>query len=146
MGRRIAVARDRRFDDIRLLVEEQGSKAVSRTIRRSAPLDDSHTTEALLKLCDVGCDWLILVAGMGARVMVDAAETHGRKEDLLARMQAAKIAARGYKTIKVLRELGLKPVMQDDDSTTEGLRRELNRLTLIALESPSSCTASRCPS
>ena len=57
--------------------------------------------------------------------MVGAEETLGRKDDLLARMQGAKIAARGYKTVKALKELGLKPVVQDDDGTTEGLRRQL---------------------
>lgn len=125
MGRRVAVAGDRRFDDIRLLVEKQGGEAVSRPMMRSAPLDDPQTTSAVLKLCDEGCDWLVLVTGMGTRAMVGVAETLGRKDDLLARMQAAKIAARGYKTVKALRELGLKPIVQDDDGTTEGLRRQL---------------------
>jgi uroporphyrinogen-III synthase len=125
MGRRIAVAGDRRFDDIRLLVEKQGGEAVSRPMMRTAPLDDPETTRALLKLCDEGCDWLMLVTGMGTRAMVGAAEALGRKDNLLARMQGAKIAARGYKTVKALKELGLKPVVQDDDGTTEGLRRQL---------------------
>jgi len=125
MGRRVAVAGDRRFGDIKLLVEKQGGEAVSRPMMRSAPLDDPGTTEAILRLCDEGCDWLVLVTGMGTRAMIGAAETLGRKDDLLARMRAAKIAARGYKTVKALKELGLKPVVQDDDGTTEGLRRQL---------------------
>ena len=125
LGRRVAIAGDRRFDDIKLLVEKQGGEAVSRPMMRSASLDDPETTEALLKLCDEGCDWLILVTGMGTRAMVGAAETLGRKDDLLERMQAAKIAGRGYKTVKALKELGLKPTVQDDDGTTEALRRQL---------------------
>ena len=124
-GRRIAVAGDRRFDDIDKLVTKQGGLAVSRPMMRSAPLDDPETTAAVLKVCDEGCDWLVLVTGMGTRAMVGVAETLGRKADLLARMQRAKIAARGYKTVKALKELGLKPVVQDDDGTTEGLRRQL---------------------
>ena len=125
MGSRVAVAGDRRFDDIKLLVEKQGGEAVSRPMMRSASLDDPETTAALLKLCDEGCDWLVLVTGMGTRAMVGVAETLGRKDDLLRRMQDAKIAARGYKTVKVLRELGFRPVVQDDDGTTEGLQRQL---------------------
>ena len=124
-GRRIAIAGDRRFDDIDKLVTKQGGEAVSRPMMRSAPLDDPETTAAVLKLCDEGCDWLVLVTGMGTRAMVGVAETLGRKADLSAQMQAAKIAARGYKTVKALKELGLKPVVQDDDGTTEGLRRQL---------------------
>ncbi len=125
LGRRVAIAGDRRFDDIDKLVAKQGGEAVSRPMMRSASLDDPETTKAVLKLCDEGCDWLVLVTGMGTRAMVGVAETLGRKDDLLAQMQAAKIAARGYKTVKALRELGLKPVVQDDDGTTEGLRRQL---------------------
>ena len=124
-GRRIAVAGDRRFDDIDKLVTKQGGLAVSRPMMRSAPLDDPETTAAVLKVCDEGCDWLVLVTGMGTRALVGVAETLGRKADLLARMQGAKIAARGYKTVKALKELDLKPVVQDDDGTTEGLRRQL---------------------
>lgn len=124
-GRRVAVAGDRRFDDIRLLVEKQGGEAVSRPMMRSAPLDDPQTTSAVLQLCDEGCDWLVLVTGMGTKAMVGVAETLGRKDDLLERMRAAKIAARGYKTVKALRELDLKPLVHDDDGTTEGLRRQL---------------------
>lgn len=125
IGRRVAVAGDRRFDDIRLLVEKQGGEAISRPMMRSAPLDDPGTTKALLKLCDEGCDWLILVTGMGTKAMVQAADNLGRKDDLLDLMQSAQIAARGYKTVKALKELGLEPRVQDDDGTTAGLRRQL---------------------
>ncbi len=125
MNRRIAIAGDRRFDDIDKLVSKQGGEAVSRPMMRSASLDDPETTKAVLRLCDEGCDWLILVTGMGTRAMVKVAESLGRQDDLLRQMQRAKIAARGYKTVKALKELGLKPVVQDDDGTTEGLRRQL---------------------
>ncbi len=125
MGRRIAIAGDRRFGDIQLLVEKQGGEAVSRPMMRSAPLDHPQTTEAVLRLCNEGCDWLVLVTGMGTRAMLSVAEALGCKDALLARMRAAKIAARGYKTVKALKELGLKPTVQDDDGTTEGLRRQL---------------------
>ena len=125
LGRRVAIAGDRRFDDIGKLVAKQGGEAVSRPMMRSASLDDPETTAAVLKLCDEGCDWLVLVTGMGTRAMVKVAESLGRQDDLLMQMQRAKIAARGYKTVKALKELGLKPVVQDDDGTTEGLRRQL---------------------
>lgn len=125
MNRRVAVAGDRRFDDIEKLVAKQGGVAVSRPMMRSAPLDDPETTEAVRRLCDEGCDWLILVTGMGTRAMVGVAESLGRKDELLGRMQAAKLAVRGYKTVKALKELGLKPFVEDDDGTTEGLRRGL---------------------
>ncbi len=125
LGRRIAIAGDRRFDDIEKLVTKQGGEAVSRPMMRSAPLDDPETTAAVLKLCNEGSDWLVLVTGMGTRAMVKVAESLGRADDLLMQMQRAKIAARGYKTVKALKELSLKPVVQDDDGTTEGLRRQL---------------------
>lgn len=125
LGRRIAVAGDRRFDDIGKLVAKQGGEALSRPMMRSAPLDDPETQAAVLRLCDEGCDWLLLVTGMGTRALVGVAEALGRKEDLLARMRSAKLAVRGYKTVKALKELGLKPLVEDDDGTTEGLRRQL---------------------
>jgi uroporphyrinogen-III synthase len=125
MNRRIAIAGDRRFEDIGKLVAKQGGTALSRPMMRSAPLDAPETTEAVLRLCDEGCDWLILVTGMGTRALVTVADALGRKDDLLRRMNEAKIATRGYKTVKALKELGLKPHVEDDDGTTEGLRRGL---------------------
>ncbi len=124
-GKRIAIAGDRRFDDIAKIVAKQGGAALSRPMMRSAPLDAPETTEAVLRLCDAGCDWLILVTGMGTRALVQVAQTLGRKDDLLRRMGEAKLAVRGYKTVKALKELGLKPYIEDDDGTTEGLRRQL---------------------
>ncbi len=124
-GKRIAIAGDRRFEDIEKIIAKQGGVALSRPMMRSAPLDAPETTEAVLRLCDEGCDWLILVTGMGTRAMVEVAEGLGRKDDLLKRMADAKIAARGYKTVKALKELGLKPLVEDDDGTTDGLRRRL---------------------
>ncbi len=125
VNRRVAIAGDRRFDDIEKLVAKQGGVALSRPMMRSAPIDDPETTGAVLRLCDEGCDWLILVTGMGTRAMVGVAESLGRKDDLLEQMQSAKLAVRGYKTVKALKELGLKPFVEDDDGTTEGLRRML---------------------
>lgn len=125
IDRRVAIAGDRRFDDIQKLVAKQGGVALSRPMMRSAPIDDPETTEAVLKLCDEGCDWLLLVTGMGTRAMVGVAESLGRKDDLLRRMRDAKLGVRGYKTVKALKELGLKPLVEDDDGTTEGLRRML---------------------
>lgn len=130
MNRRVAVAGNRRFGDIDKLIAKQGGEAVSRPMMRSAPLNDPETTAAVLKLCDEGCDWLVLVTGMGTRAMVAVAETLGRKDELLTQMQKAKIAARGYKTVKALKELELKPIVQDDDGTTEGLRRRLEPYNL----------------
>ena len=125
MNRRVAIAGDRRFEDIAKLVAKQGGVALSRPMMRSAPIDDPETTEAVLRLCDEGCDWLLLVTGMGTRAMVGVAESLGRKDDLLRRMGDAKLGVRGYKTVKALKELGLKPSVEDDDGTTEGLRRML---------------------
>ena len=125
MNRRVAIAGDRRFDDIEKLVAKQGGVALSRPMMRSAPIDDPETTEAVLRLCDEGCDWLLLVTGMGTRAMVGVADSLGRRDDLLQRMGNAKLGVRGYKTVKALKELGLKPLVEDDDGTTEGLRRML---------------------
>lgn len=124
-GKRIAIAGDRRFEDIERIVAKQGGVALSRPMMRSAPLDDPETMSAVLRLCDEGCDWLLLVTGMGTRAMVEVAETLGRKADLLKRMGEARLAVRGYKTVKALKDLGLKPEVEDDDGTTEGLRRGL---------------------
>ena len=125
IDRRVAIAGDRRFEDIDKLVAKQGGVALSRPMMRSAPIDDPETTEAVLKLCDEGCDWLLLVTGMGTRAMVGVADSLGRRDDLLRRMRDAKLGVRGYKTVKALKELGLKPLVEDDDGTTEGLRRML---------------------
>lgn len=123
--KRVAIAGGRRFEDIAKLIAKQGGVAVSRPMMRIAPLDDPATLAGVEKLCAEGCDWLILLTGMGTRALVEVAQGLGKKDLLLKRMQEATIATRGYKTVKALKELGFTPAVQDDDGSTAGLRRRL---------------------
>jgi len=124
-GKRIAVAGARRFEELDTLVRKLGGEAVLRPMMRSAPLDDPSVTAAALRLCERGCDWIVLVTGVGTRALLEVAGKLGKEEALLGHMRGARIAARGYKTVKALKDLGLKPLVKDDDGTVEGLKRTL---------------------
>jgi uroporphyrinogen-III synthase len=124
-GKRIAVAGGRRFDELQALIGKLGGEALSRPMMASAPMDDPLVTQAIETFTQQGGDWTVLVTGMGTSAMLEAAATRGLEQELLARLQQSRIAARGYKTVKTLKSLGLTPVVQDDDGTLEGLTRQL---------------------
>lgn len=124
-GRRIAVAGGRRFDELDALIGKLGGEALSRPMMASAPMDDPLVTQAIETFTRQESDWTVLVTGMGTSAMIDAAAKRGLEQKLLERLQQSQIAARGYKTVKTLKQLGLTPVVQDDDGTLEGLTRQL---------------------
>src|SRR5690606_7077730 len=55
----------------------------------------------------------------------EMAEEMGLLEVLLANLSNSRIAARGYKTVNVLKKRQLTAHVRDDDGSTDGLIREL---------------------
>ncbi|MCA9836006.1 MAG: uroporphyrinogen-III synthase [Trueperaceae bacterium] len=123
--KRIAVAGARRFDDLQAIIEKQGGEAILRSMMSSSDHDEAEVEKALKTFAARGTDWLILVTGVGTKALLEKAEGLGLAVPIKQHMDAASLAIRGYKTLNVLKTLGLKPEVIDDDGTVEGLRREL---------------------
>jgi len=124
-GKRIAVTGGRRFKEISALITKLGGEAVLRPMMGSSNNDSRELAEVITTLCRQGADWLILVTGIGTRTLLAKAEDLGCGGALRSLLGTARLAARGYKTVKALKELGLGPQITDDDGTIIGLRRRL---------------------
>ncbi|WEK54807.1 MAG: uroporphyrinogen-III synthase [Candidatus Cohnella colombiensis] len=75
-------------------------------------------------------DWLLLTTGIGTTALLDQADELGLKDQLLTVMKQTPIAARGYKTLNVLRKLEITPTIIAEDGTTEGLFKALSAYPL----------------
>jgi uroporphyrinogen-III synthase len=123
-GKRIAVAGGRKFDELAAIIAKQGGEALYRPMMGSVSNDSTDLADVIRKVCE-GADWFVLVTGVGTKALLEKADELGLGERLRELLGGAQIAARGYKTFNVLKTLGLKPVIIDDDGTVEGVRRRL---------------------
>lgn len=126
----IAVGGSRRFTEIEKLITKLGGQAEEYALMNAVPLNDPSITEPLTKVCEEGFDYFIGITGMGVKAMLQAAELLELRDVLTQRLTDSMLAVRGYKTVKALKELDLKPAIQDDDGSVEGLVRPLKEIDL----------------
>lgn len=124
-GKRVAIAAQRRAEELSHLVEKLGGVPLVRPMQGTVFSDPAETARQIRQAVDAGFDWAIFTTGMGTNALFEAAAAHGLEADFLNALRQASIAARGYKTVKALSQRGLRPVARDDDGTTRGLVRAL---------------------
>lgn len=124
-GKRIALLGSRKIEEMCKLVSNQGGTPLSRPAQGMTFLDDSKLKEDLNLLVEGKFEWVIFTTGIGIETLLNAAEKNNMKEKFLRSLQEVKIAARGYKTVNMLKKLGLTPLVRDDDGSTAGLVRAL---------------------
>ncbi len=105
------------------MIGKFGGNAVIRPAQGTVFLDDSQFAEQLQSLIEQPVDWLVLTTGVGTEALLSTAEKLGQLDRFMETLRTVRIAARGYKTVNVLRKLGLTPEVRDDDGTTAGLLR-----------------------
>ncbi len=123
--KRIAFCGARRSAELSALIEKLGAIPLSRPMMVTESLDSPNVTEAVKRFADEGADWLVATTGMGMRAMREVAVSLGVEADFTAKLEHTHLAVRGYKTVKALKEMSLKPDVLDDDGTLLGLRRQL---------------------
>lgn len=126
-GKTIAIAGSRKLEEISALIEKQGGMAVIRPLQGTVFFAEKEVEADLRRFVEEGADWVILTTGIGTNSLIDLADKLGIKEQLLSRFKEAKIGARGYKTLAVLKNLEIAPVAVDDDGTNRGLVRSLEK-------------------
>ena len=124
-GKTIALAGQRKSEELSKLVENLGGQALIRPAQGTVFLDDTNVEKEIHALIDGNYEWLIFTTGLGTDKLYQTAANMGLGEQFLQALTNAKIAARGYKTVNVLKKLGLTPDVRDDDGSTAGLVREL---------------------
>ncbi|GFN32755.1 uroporphyrinogen-III synthase [Paenibacillus xylaniclasticus] len=122
-GKTIAVTGPRKAEEMSRMIGKFGGRAVIRPAQGTVFLDDSQFAEQLQSLIEQPVDWLVLTTGVGTEALLSTAEKLGQLDSFIETLRKVRIAARGYKTVNVLRKLGLTPEVRDDDGTTAGLLR-----------------------
>ncbi|CAM4279293.1 uroporphyrinogen-III synthase [Paenibacillus tarimensis] len=124
-GITVAVTGPRKAEDMSRMIEKFGGRAVIRPAQGTVFVDDSQIEEQLKGLIADPADWLVLTTGVGTEALLNKASQLGLEEDFMAALRQMKLAARGYKTVNVLRKLELTPAVRDNDGTTAGLLEEM---------------------
>jgi uroporphyrinogen-III synthase len=126
-GKRIVIAGTRKTDEITALIEKQGGSAVVRSLQGTVFLAEKEVEPDLRRFVENGADWVVLTTGIGTETLIDLSGKIGLQEEFMKIIREAKIASRGYKTLSVLKKLGITPVAVDDDGTNRGLVRSLEK-------------------
>ncbi|BBH23792.1 hypothetical protein Back11_51370 [Paenibacillus baekrokdamisoli] len=129
-GKIIAITGPRKAEEFSKMVGKFGGTSLIRPAQGTVFLDDTQIEEQLKALIENPADWIILTTGVGTDALLQMAEKLGLGEQFLAVLGQIRIAARGYKTVNVLRKLGLTPEVRDDDGTSAGLLRMMEAYDL----------------
>lgn len=124
--KRVALAGPRKSEEQSAIVKNLGGIPLLRPAQGTVFLNDSNVKSEIIRIIEGHFDWLIVTTGVGIDTLLKTAREMGQEEEFLSALRKIKIAARGYKTINLLKKLNLKPVVRDDDGSTAGLVRELS--------------------
>ncbi|MDQ0219188.1 uroporphyrinogen-III synthase [Peribacillus cavernae] len=124
-GKRIALVGQRKSEELSKLVENLGGIPFLRPAQGTVFLDESNIESDIKSIIEDGFNWMIFTTGIGTDALYNIAEKMGKAKEFIEALGKANIAARGYKTVNVLKKLGITPLVRDDDGSTAGLLREL---------------------
>lgn len=130
-GYRILILETREEAQFSRLLADQGADVVQCPMFTIEDAPDAGPIEAWIGRCiDAPFDDLVLTTGEGLRRLLKAADTTGRKPDLIAAIGKSRTFARGPKPGKALREIGLEPHTTTEKPTSEGISETLSRISL----------------
>jgi uroporphyrinogen-III synthase len=129
-GKVIAVTGPRKADDMSRMVGKFGGEAVLRPAQGTVFLEDTDVEEQLRALISHPADWIILTTGVGTEALLQTAENLGLSVQFTEALGRMRLAARGYKTLNALRNIGLAPEIYSEDGTTAGVLRALEAYDL----------------
>ncbi|MFC0215721.1 uroporphyrinogen-III synthase [Paenibacillus chartarius] len=124
-GKRIALTGPRRSEELGTLIAKMGGVPLFRPAQGTTVLDDSNIEAEVKRVAEGAFDWMILTTGVGTELLYETAKRLDMAEQFVSSLGGMQIAARGYKTVNMLKKLGLKPVVRDDDGSTAGLLRQM---------------------
>ncbi|WP_110926197.1 uroporphyrinogen-III synthase [Bacillus massiliglaciei] len=126
-GKKIAVLGPRKAEEISKIITNLGGIPLIRPAQGTVYPDQSQLENDIEDLIEGKYDWMILTTGIGTDILYQAAVKMGRGDEFLAALKKMKLAIRGYKTANMLKKLGLEPIARDDDGSTAGLIRALQK-------------------
>ncbi len=107
-GLSVLALESRRADEIARLIEHYGGRAVVAPALRELPLGNAEEIAGFLRALAAGnYDLLVLMTGVGLRILVEAAQASLSAAEIQAALRRARLLARGPKPVSELRRLGL---------------------------------------
>jgi len=102
---RVCSFESRRSDEMRSLIERHGAVATVVPSMREAPLESNSAVFAFAESLLAGrVDVVVFLTGVGARMLLEVAQTRFERDSLLEVLRRVTVAARGPKPVAVLRE------------------------------------------
>lgn len=118
-GLRVAGFESRRASELAALVRKQGGEPIAAPAMQEVPLADQDAALAFGESLLAGrCDVLVLLTGVGARLLVDALALHWPRSEIVAALGRTALVCRGPKPVAALRELGLVPSLRVPEPNT----------------------------
>ena len=110
LGLRVVAFESRKADDLRKLIRRLGGEPLVAPSMREVPLEDQHEAFRFAeRLFASTIDVLILLTGVGTRILVQALSTRYPRPGILQALSTITLIVRGPKPIVALAELGLQP-------------------------------------
>jgi len=109
----------RRSAEMAQLIRNYGGEPIQAPSLREVPLSDQHEALAFGEtLLAGGCDVLLLLTGVGARLLIEALATRWPRERVLAALGRVALVCRGPKPVSALKEAGLAPALTVPEPNT----------------------------
>ncbi|MDQ6734897.1 MAG: uroporphyrinogen-III synthase [Nitrospirota bacterium] len=118
-GLRVAAFESRMAEEMRRLIERYGGQPLVAPSMQEVPLKDNSEVLQLGETLFAGhLDMVILLTGVGTRVMLDVLLTRYRLEHITRALARTTLLVRGPKPKAVLREFGLTPTIEVPEPNT----------------------------
>lgn len=118
-GLRVVSLESRRSAEMAELIRNYGGEPIQAPSMREVPLADQHEALAFGEaLLTDKWDVLILLTGVGTRMLIAALSTRWPKDDVVAALGRLRLVCRGPKPIAALKEVGLVPALAVPEPNT----------------------------
>jgi uroporphyrinogen-III synthase len=133
-GLRVVSFESRRSAEMAELIRNYGGEPIQAPSMREVPLADQHEALAFGETLLAGDqDVLILLTGVGTRLLIATLSTRWPREDVVAALGRLSLVCRGPKPIAALKEVGLVSALAvPEPNTWRDLLSELDRKLPIA--------------
>src|SRR6266852_7253272 len=133
-GLRVVSFESRRSAEMAELIRNYGGEPIQAPSMREVPLADQHEALAFGEALLAGDhDVLILLTGVGTRLLIATLSTRWPREDVVAALGRLTLVCRGPKPIAALKEVGLVSALAvPEPNTSRDLLSELGRKLPIA--------------
>ena len=119
VGLRVAAFESRMATEMTRLIERYGGRALVAPALREIPLEDNSAALRFgARLLTERIDILILLTGVGTKVLFDILQTRHALGDLIAALKNTALVVRGPKPMAALKALGLTPTLTVPEPNT----------------------------